>query len=330
MVGNDKLQAPQLVADIGGTNARFALHANGAIDKELVLLCADYAHISMAVEDYLRRVGLSGTAERPRRASLAIACPVNGDHIRMTNYTWEFSASALRRTLQLDELILLNDFTALAMSIPYLPARELKQIGGGASAQGALALIGPGTGLGVSGLIRSGDHWLPLQGEGGHASFSPADEDELAILQLLWKKYPHVSAERLLSGQGMVLLYEALSELRRQPAAALSPADINHRGLAGDPLCREVLTKFCAMFGTVAGNLVLTLGAVGGLYIGGGIIPKMEQFFFQSQFRARFEAKGRYVEYLQPIPAWLITSQAPALVGAARAFTDPGPRWVAA
>lgn len=330
MASEGKAERPQLVADIGGTNARFALHLNGVIDREVVLPSADYPHVSLAIEDYLRRMGLTNNSQRPRQASIAIACPVNGDHIRMTNYTWEFSASALRRTLAFDQLILLNDFTALAMSIPYLPASELKQVGGGASAPGPLALIGPGTGLGVSGLIRSGDHWLPLQGEGGHASFSPADESELAILKVLWKQYSHVSAERLLSGQGMVSLYEALCELRNQPAEALSPAQISHRGLGGDPLCREVLSKFCAMLGTVAGNLVLTLGALGGLYIGGGIMPKMEAFFLQSQFRERFEAKGRYVDYLKAVPVWLITSDASALIGAAHAFTDPGPRWVAA
>lgn len=319
-----------LIADIGGTNARFALHSAGAIRDELVLACADYADIVAAVEDYFTRAGIEATA-RPREAAFAIACPVIGDVIRMTNYVWEFSASAVRRRLGFDRFIVLNDFTALAMAIPHLPRHELVQVGGGsAQAHAPIALIGPGTGLGVSGLIHHAGYWLPLQGEGGHVTLAPADEREIAILQLLWRQYPHVSAERLLSGPGLVAIYQSLCKLQDLPVEPLSPPEITQYGLDGSSApCTEALDVFCAMLGTVAADVVLTLGALGGVYIGGGIVPRLLDFFSRSRFRARFEAKGRYAEYLASIPSWVIMTEKPALIGVSRAFTDPGPRVVA-
>lgn len=320
----------QLIADVGGTNARFALHADGVIRDQLVLACADYGDIMAATEDYLRRIGL-GAQQRPREAAFAIACPVIGDVIRMTNHPWVFSATAVRRRLGLERFIVLNDFTALAMAIPHLPRAELVQIGGSSAIpQAPIAVVGPGTGLGVSGLICHGGQYLPLQGEGGHVTFAPANEREIAILKLLWKQYPHVSAERLLSGPGLVAIYQALCTLDGAPTETLLPPEITQHGLTGTrPLCAETLEVFCAILGTVAADVVLTLGALGGLYIGGGIVPRLLDFFSRSSFRARFEAKGRYAEYLAAIPSWVIMTEKPALVGVARAFTAPGPRVVA-
>lgn len=320
----------QLIADIGGTNARFALHADGAIRDELVLACADYADVVTAVEDYLHRIGLE-SRQRPREAAFAIACPVIGDLIRMTNHAWAFSAAAVRRQLGLERFIVLNDFTALAMAIPHLPRSELVQVGGdSAVAQAPIALIGPGTGLGVSGLVHHQGQWLPLQGEGGHVTFASANEREIGILRLLWEQYPHVSAERLLSGPGLVAIYQSLCTLDGASGEVLSPPEITQHGLAGTrPLCTETLEVFCAILGTVAADVVLTLGALGGVYIGGGIVPRLLDFFSHSSFRARFEAKGRYAEYLAAIPSWVIMTEKPALVGVARAFTAPGPRVIA-
>lgn len=322
--------ATQLIADIGGTNARFALHSAGIIHDELVLACTDYPDIVAAVEDYFRRIGVSATT-RPREAAFAIACPVIGDVIRMTNYIWEFSASTVRRQLGFELFIVLNDFTALAMAIPHLSQNDLVQIGTGCAVTHApIALVGPGTGLGVSGLVYHANQWLPLQGEGGHVTWAPANEREIKILQLLWKRYPHVSAERLLSGPGLMAIYQSLCKLENLPVEPLSPPEITQHGLDGTrSICTEALNIFCAVLGTVAADVVLTLGALGGVYIGGGIIPKLLEFFSRSDFRARFEAKGRYTEYLAAIPSWVIVAEKPAFIGAARAFTDPGPRVVA-
>lgn len=321
----------QLIADIGGTNARFALQVDGTIRDELVLACADYPDIVSAVEAYLLQVGATDGSLRPQEGAIAIAGPVAGDEIRMTNHVWRFSAAAVRRALGLQRFIVLNDWTAMAMAVRHLPKHELVQVGGTHPVPAAaIALLGPGTGLGVSGLVPDEGAWVPVPGEGGHVTFAPADRRELAILQLLWEQYPHVSAERVLSGPGLVLLYQTLCKLKSVPEQALSPAEITRLGLGNHPVCKETLEVFCGMLGTIAANLVVTLGAVGGVYIGGGIVPRLLEFFVTSPFRSRFEAKGRYDRYLAPVPAWVIMSKEPALIGIARAFTDSGPRLTAA
>jgi len=317
---------PRLLADIGGTNARFALSIDGAIHASTILTCNQYPHFEQAVQAYLdSQLAQYG---RPREAAFAIAAPIVGDSVAMTNHTWHFSVAALRARLSLQRLIVLNDFTALAMSLRYLPAAELHQIGGGKPAPNApIALLGAGTGLGVSGLIPHGMHWVPLQGEGGHVTMGASDAREAAVLEVLRPRFAHISAERLLSGPGLVLLYEALCAVDGASSSLLQPADVSERGLNGsDAQCRGALDLFCAMFGTVAGNLVLTLGAHGGVYIGGGIVPRLGDFFANSRFRQRFEAKGRYADYLAPVPAYVINSALPAFVGLVHAFDDPGPR----
>jgi glucokinase len=234
--------------------------------------------------------------------------------------------------LKLDRLIFLNDFTALAMAIRHLPPSELEQIGGGRSVLGsAIALIGPGTGLGVSGLVPSGEHWIPLQGEGGHVTLAVMNEREMAVFAQLRQRFSHVSAERVLSGPGLVNLYDALCAVEGVRAENLTPREVTERALAGTcKLCLEAASMFCALLGTLSGNLVLTLGAVGGLYIGGGIVPQLGSFFANSAFRYRFEDKGRYADYLADVPIYVIRSELPAFVGLARAFVDFGPRWEAA
>jgi glucokinase len=322
----------RLIADIGGTNARFALLEGDDINEEQVLACAEHPSLVAAVERYLASIGASTGPRRPTEASMAIAGPITGDHIRMTNHVWEFSAATTRRQLHLQRLIFLNDFTALAMAIRHLPPHDLEPIGGGRTVQGAaVALVGPGTGLGVSGLIPAGDHWIPIQGEGGHVTLSVTNEREIAVLAKLRQRFSHVSAERVLSGPGLVNLYDALCALEGVPPEEVTPRAITQRALSGTcKLCLETVSMFCGLLGTMAGNLVLTLGAVGGLYIGGGIVPQLGSFFANSSFRDRFEDKGRYADYLSAVPVYVIRTELPAFIGLKRSFVDPGPRWEAA
>jgi glucokinase len=317
----------RLIADVGGTNARFALLNGGEPHDEQVLACADFPDFHSAVEHYLTQVGASGN-KRPKEAAVAIAGPITGDLIRMTNHVWQFSAARVRQQLGLSRMIFLNDFTALAMAVRHLPANELEPIGGGrAVPNAAIGIIGPGTGLGVSGLIPSGEHWIPLQGEGGHVTLSVMNEREIAVLTQLHQRFSHVSAERVISGPGLVNLYEALCTIDRVVPDSLEPKQITRRAAEASCVhCMEAVSMFCALFGTLCGNLVLTLGAVGGLYIGGGVIPHFGRLFSSSPFRDRFEDKGRYVEYLAAVPVYVIKSPLPAFVGLTRSFIDPGPR----
>jgi glucokinase len=290
-----------------------------------VLSCAAFHDLAAVIRAYLSGAA-AGT--QPRQAALAIAGPVTSDTVPLTNLGWRFSAAALRRELGLERLIVMNDFTALAMALPVLPPSELRQVGGGLAQPGApIALLGPGTGLGVSGLVPAGDDWIPLQGEGGHATLAAETPREFAVIEALQARYVHVSAERVLSGPGLVNLYEALCRVDGRDPASLAPADVTRLGLAGgDPACVEVLQLFCGWLGVVAGNLALTLGATGGVRIGGGIVPQLGTAFDASPFRTRFEAKGRYREFLGQIPTAVILSRLPAFAGLSRAFESPGPR----
>jgi glucokinase len=313
---------PRLLADIGGTNARFALEvAPGTIADIRTLGCADYPRFEDAAAAYLRQHG----GAQVRHAIIAIANPVNGDAIKMTNHHWAFSIAAARRELGLATLQVVNDFEALAMALPTMQASELVQVGGGrARPRSVIGLLGAGTGLGVSGLVPAGGRWVPLQSEGGHVALSPCDQTEVAILQYCWRRYEHVSAERLVSGPGLALIHEALLyQAGRWEEQPFAPAQIVERGLSGaDALCREVIDIFCALLGSVAGNLAVTLAAKGGIYIGGGVVPRLGEYFAQSRFRERFENKGRFRDFNAQIPTLVITSPYPALSGAAAMLTD--------
>ncbi len=319
-----KSHTTKLIADIGGTNARFALVTDNQIHDELELSCAQYSTLSQAIEYYLHRVG----TQRPQQAAIAIAAALTGDHVSMTNSPWQFSISSLRKELQLERLIVLNDFTALAMAIRQLPDSELMRVGGLEPAKHKpIALLGPGTGLGMSGLIPVDGAWIPIEGEGGHVGWTPSNEREAAVLHHLWQRYDHVSTERVLSGMGLVNLYTSLCALDGKASHNYEPADITDHGMhATDPMCAEALQMFCGILGTAAGNLVLTLGAKGGVYIGGGIVPRLGDYFLRSPFRQRFESKGRYESYLAPVPAYVITAKQPAFTGLMHSFIEPGPR----
>lgn len=313
----------RLVADIGGTNARFALaDAAGQVQGAQTLACDDFVGPAEAALHYLGLVGVSGVAE----AAIAVATAVVGDRVALTNRPdWSFSIRALRSQLDLGRLRVINDFTALALALPRLQPEELRQVGGGSPDRACpRAVLGPGTGLGVSGLIPSPGGWVALAGEGGHVTFGAADTHEIEVQRILSHRFGHVSAERVLSGPGLVNLYEAYCELAGEPAEELTPAQIADQGLSGQSvLCQRVLHDFCAMLGTLAGNLVLTLGARGGVYIGGGIVPKLGAFFDHSGFRERFEARGRFSTYLAKVPSYVVHAKMPALRGAAAALDQP-------
>lgn len=312
---------PRLIADIGGTNARFALeNAHGALEHIQVLACGDYPSLEMAIRSYFEILG----NPQVQHAAIGIANPVTGDWVQMTNHHWAFSIEATRLALGFTTLLVMNDFTALALALPRLPANELLQVGGGEALLGApLALLGAGTGLGVSGLVPSAHSVaIALAGEGGHASFAPFDDRELELWRYARKQYGHVSLERLLSGPGLKLIYEALSHISGETPEALTASQISAQGLSGECVrCRESIDTFCAILGTAAADLALTLGARGGVYIGGGIVPKLGEYFARSPFRSRFEDKGRFSAYLAAIPVYVINSPWPALVGASAALT---------
>jgi glucokinase len=308
----------RLLADIGGTRARFALQRGpGRIEEVATLACADHATPGEAVRAYMLRH--PGAARELRHAVIAIANPVDGDFVRMTNHCWEFSIEALRKELALETLLVVNDFAALSMSVPQLPAADLVQVGGDAAcADGVIGLVGAGTGLGVGGLMPFNGRWNVLASEGGHVAFSPSDAREQAILSWCWNKWPHVSAERLVSGPGLALIHEALMARDAVDATPLSPAQVVERGLAGsDALCAEALDVFCGMLGTMAANVAVTLCARGGIYIGGGVVPRLGDYFARSSFRARFENKGRFSAFAAKIPCFVIHAPYPALAGAA-------------
>lgn len=312
---------PRLVADIGGTNARFALERGpGWIAHAETLACADYPRFQDAARAYLARQD----GARVRHAVIAIANPVEGDHVKMTNHCWEFSLQAARAELGLETLLAVNDFAALAMALPQLAASELVQVGGGAPAlDGVIGLVGAGTGLGVAGLLPTQGRWTVLQSEGGHVAFSPADRREQEILAYCWQRWEHVSAERLVSGPGLSLIHEALRARAGLEAGPLEPAAIVERALDGsDPLCADTLDSFCAMLGTVAANLAVTLCARGGIYIGGGVVPRLGEWFARSSFRARFENKGRFSAFAARIPCFVIHAPYPALGGAAAMLAE--------
>lgn len=313
---------PWLVADIGGTNARFGCLEAGKrrVAHVQTLQTAAYAGPAEAARAYMDGLAAQlGSAFRaPRAGAFAVATAVGGDRISFTNSGWSFSRQVTRAALALDELLVLNDFEALALSLPQLSADQVQVIGPAAKAMagGTLAVIGPGTGLGVAGVLPTAHGWVAVPGEGGHASLSPADDFESDLLAAVRRDHSHVSAERLLSGIGLPVLHKAVAAVLGQPAAELSAKDIVERGLArADPVCDRTIEAFCALLGSFAGNVALVLGARGGVYIGGGIVPRLGERFMASEFRLRFEAKGRFNDYLRAIPTLLITDTLAALTG---------------
>lgn len=316
---------PRLLGDVGGTNARFAWqHEPGApLSHVASSLCNEHDSLIDAIEHYLR----GHTLPRPRACAIGIANPITGDKVCMTNHHWSFSIANLQRELGLERLVVINDFAALALSLPKLGPQHLRPIGGGEAVAGATrAVLGAGTGLGVSGLLpEASGRWSAITGEGGHVTLAASDDQEADVLALLRQRFGHVSAERVLSGPGLINLYGAVAMLARQPAPPLTAADILAQArAASNPICRTAIDMFCSFLGAMAGNLALTLGARGGVYVGGGMAPRMLPELLGSRFRERFESKGRFADYLATIPTWVIDSTTPAaLIGASHALDVP-------
>jgi len=314
--------AMRLVVDIGGTNARFALVPPGSLEPqdEKTMQCAEFASLEHAARHYLEQCGDPAV----REAALDVAVDPIGDFIKLTNGPWAFSIEQTCRALGLDRLQIVNDFTALALAVPTLRPEELQSVGGGASVAGTpLAVIGPGTGLGVSGLIPAANRYVALKGEGGHTAFSPMNEREASVLRWLQQSYDHVSTERVLSGMGLENLHQALCALDGSQPKPLTPDKITAAALASaDVQCSAAVEMFCAILGTAAANLVVTIGARAGCYIGGGIVPRLGDYFARSPFRSRFETKGRFSTYVAAVPTYVILAQTPALRGLATLFQD--------
>ena len=319
-----------MIADIGGTNARFALTDLASSQPQLLqqqsLRNAEFASLQHAAEHYLDQVGA-----QPRHAAIAVACPVGADEIRLTNRAWSFSRRELQRSLGLDSLDMINDFGAVAWAVPALSANDVVTLHGNedASLRGPVSVLGPGTGLGVALLVGDDARgWQVVETEGGHVSFAPLGDEEHAIARWMTAKFGRVSTERLLCGAGLSQIDAALAagddlssalDARtplRDPAVLVEAALDGH-----DLLARRTLARFCAVLGSVAGDCALIHGART-VMIAGGIVPRFIPFLRSSAFRERFLAKGRFAAYLESVSIRVITHPNPGLLGAAMALRD--------
>jgi glucokinase len=333
-VRNSNRQPPDpalwLVADIGGTNVRFALLSpDGKQHTEVAYLrCADFPGVEAAATEFLHSAGNL----RPSVAAFAVAAPVNAysdnDIVPMTNSAWQYSRTAIKSALALDDLFIINDFEAVALALPVLQPEQYRVLFGPAPRRirATMGVIGAGTGLGVGGVVPVGDSWAAIVGEGGHVTLAVGDHFEDEVLRVVRADFPHVSAERLLSGLGLPTLYRAVAVVDGKSLEAPSPDQITQLARGSDTCAAKTVNLFCALLGSFAGNVALTLGAQGGLFIAGGIAPKLGDLFVQSPFRQRFEAKGRFRTYLESIATPLLVASDIALIGAGQAITARLPR----
>lgn len=310
-----------LIADIGGTHARLALAKGGEPHDIQIYPTADIKSLEETIRSYLAEMKVPGN---PARLSIAAAGPVLGDkgarEIVWRQMDWDISEADLREAFGCEAIDLMNDFAAQALSLPHLGADDLKRLGeGGASVEGGTkAVLGPGTGLGVAGLVRGGHkRWIPIVGEGGHADLAPSSDEEMVIFKILQEHYGHVSPERVISGPGLEALHQVLLALRGETFADRSASDITEIARSGDETARHAVHLLSAWLGAVAGDVALTLGATGGAYISGGVVPALGDLFDIQAFRTRFEAKGRFEFYTKAIPTWVVTRGNPALLGLA-------------
>ncbi len=305
-----------LVADVGGTNVRFALCEPDSITLQEP---RKYPNVQFdSLEDAITYY-LADVKQSPKNVCLAVAGPMHAEVIKLTNIDWQFRADELKATFGFDLLVITNDFTALAMSVPHLEEDGYVKTGGGSPVEHRpIAVLGPGTGLGVSGLVWSGSGWIPIEGEGGNAAFAPVNELEIALLSRAIKDKPFVRSEDFISGNGLSYLHSLLQEIDGRPDEQLAAKDITWRAKTSDcDRCKCTIDVFCGMLGSFAGNIALSFGALGGVYIGGGIVPQFEELFVRSPFRASFEAKGPFTQYVSSIPTYALHSHSRnALIGA--------------
>jgi glucokinase len=303
-----------LLGDIGATNARFALLSNGVLGPIEWFTVAEFAQFTDAVGAFCRRhCGHIPVSE----VLLAVAGPVVEDRCMLTNCRWIIDASELHAGFGFTRVRIFNDFEAIALSLPQLTRADLYPLGGGAVVSGApMAVLGPGTGLGVACFVPASPNSIVIASEGGHATMAACSPREDAIIDYLRREFGHVSAERVVSGTGLENLYRAVIAVDRVEAPERHAAEITKAALEGDsPIARAALELFCAMLGSIAGNAALMFGARGGVFIAGGIAPRITDFMARSEFRARFESKGRFATYLASVPTNVIVHPAATFVG---------------
>ncbi|MDE2149224.1 MAG: glucokinase [Gammaproteobacteria bacterium] len=324
-----------LVVDIGGTNARFGLAIPGKDGRPLLVairefITADFGSLAQAALCYLAE-----TAQPPpERIVIAVASVVTGDEIKMTNNVWSFSTQALAGELGVAKVRVINDFAAVGMAIPQLMPHELRPVGplplsavaGAGAGDRHFSVVGPGTGLGVSRLLLHEGRPIVLETEGGHIGFAPQGAYEIAILEFLRRRYSRVSVERLVCGPGLQNLYRAVCAVDGAAETAAAPEQITAAAERGDAACRRAVELFCAILGGFAGDVVLMHGAWNGLYLGGGITVKLLAWICRSEFRDRFEAKGRFSSLMKTIPTLAIINEHAGLLGAAVAALEPTSR----
>lgn len=304
-----------LIGDIGGTNARFAIWENDALHSVRIFPTADYTSPEHAIGVYMADLELE--KGDIHAACLAVAGPVDGDEFRFTNSHWRLSRKAFCNTLQIERLLLINDFTAMALGMTRLQPDEYQMVcEGEADPARPAVVIGPGTGLGVGTLIGLRNGWMALPGEGGHVDLPVGNPREVQLRAHIESEIGHVSAETILSGGGLLRLYQTVCAVDGHEPSCMSPAEVTEAGLAGDPVARATLEQFCRFLGRVAGNNVLTVGGRGGVYIVGGVIPRFLDVFLQSGFAESFADKGCMSDYFEGIPVWVVTAEFSGLLGA--------------
>ena len=322
-----KLSYPYVVADIGGTNARFALvtavnhHAQKfVIENQQTFPSADFNSLEQAVSHYLKTLN----GQKIESACLAVAGPVGGDNIKLTNLGWSICVSATKKQLGLNKLLIVNDFAAYAYAIQYIDASYFRSIKEGTGLDDCpIAVLGPGTGLGVAMLVKQDGRVNALALEGGHMALAANTALQAAIIEFLSRRFQRVSIERVFSGPGLRYLYQALAAVEGRQFDKLTTAEISQAAVAGtDEICLRTLTLFCSWLGAVTGDLALALGARGGIYLGGGILPRIADFLVSSEFQHSFKAKDQMSHYLEDIPIQLVTEGNSALLGAAAWLED--------
>ncbi len=313
---------PVLIADIGGTNARFALvERPGAPHRDLGTTPTG-AHVDPITA--IREIALAGLETSPRTAIFAIAAPIEGDHVRFTNCPWVFEPKRLIVELGFTDVVVVNDFEAQGLALPSLGDADVVRIGGGTAHPNATKLVvGPGTGLGVGVLVHSRGTWVPVPGEGGHVTFAPRGARETAIVGLLAQDLGRVSAEHVLSGAGLVRVHRALRLIEGGPVETVSPAGVTAAALAGEPTAVEAMEFFATALGRFAGDMALVCLPHGGVHIGGGIPPRVLSFLTDGRFRAAFEDKEPHHGTIAGLATRVVVHPVPAFLGLAAFAARP-------
>lgn len=314
---------PILIGDIGGTNARFWILLDAYAEPKPFpdLLTADFA----SIEDAIQQGVLDKTSVQPRSANLAVAGPIHAQEVQLTNCHWVIRPGEMRTNLGLEDIVIINDFEAQALAVAALSDDYRETIGTtGAVAPASRVVLGPGTGLGVAGLVHVQRRWIPVSGEGGHVDLGPRSERDFAVFPHLDRIEGRISAEQVLCGRGLVNLYKAVCAADDLKPVHKTPADITTAGLAHtDAASAETLSLFATYLGRVAGDLALTFMARGGVYLAGGISQKILPALKLPEFRAAFEDKAPHSELMRSIPTFVVTHPQAALAGLAAYARTP-------